>query len=190
GEHRKESNGGRCQRSRRSQPMWLRGQMRTNARPTTSERWIGPKTRESWELPRLSPITNSWPGPTGPVFLWPSVGGAGCGGGPRRAGAHQRAAPAGDLGAGDAADPLDEVAVRGRDHADGLAEAGEEAGHRVAGAGRLEARLLGDEHDHVAALDVAEAVGQLLDQHPVRDVEGGLHRPRGDVEGRDQEGLE
>ena len=50
------------------------GQMRTNARPTTSDRWITPKERESWELPRLSPITNSSPGRTVMgVRLQPSV---------------------------------------------------------------------------------------------------------------------
>jgi acetylornithine deacetylase len=48
-----------------------------NARPTTSDSSIGPKARESWELERLSPITNSSPGPTVVrVQLWVSVPGS------------------------------------------------------------------------------------------------------------------
>src|SRR4029453_14823798 len=73
GEIREGSKVGGGQRWGRGQPVWFGGQMRTNARPTTSERWITPKERESWELPRLSPITNSWPGPTVVVSLQPSV---------------------------------------------------------------------------------------------------------------------
>src|SRR4029453_9323154 len=71
-----------------------------------------------------------------------------------------------------------------------VARAEKKAGHWVAGTGSPDARLVVDEHDHVAVLDVAEAIGHLLDQYPVGDVQGRLHRPRRDVEGRDQEGLE
>ncbi len=47
-----------------------------------------------------------------------------------------------------------------------------------------------DEDDDVTALDAAEPVGELLDQDPVGDVEGGLHGTGGDVEGLNEEGLE
>jgi hypothetical protein len=104
--------------------------------------------------------------------------------------AQQVAVAAADLVAWHADHPLDEVAVGGRHQADGLAEAGEEAGHWVARAGGLQTGLVVDEHDHVAVVDLAEAVGELLDQDTVGHVEGGLHRSRGDVEGGDQEGLE
>ena len=40
------------------------GQTRTMARPTTDDRRIGPKTRLSWELARLSPMTQSRSGGT------------------------------------------------------------------------------------------------------------------------------
>ena len=191
GEHRQESNGGWRQRSRRSQPMWLSGQMRTNARPTTSARWIAPKMRESWELARLSPITNSSPGRP-----WSSCS-------PRSwcPGRGRAPPPSGRCGPGW---PSWQVMVSPGRPTTRLMKSRSEGGTTpmawprlekkpatgLLGPDRLEARLLVDEHDHVAVLDVAEAVGDLLDQHPVGDVEGRLHRPRGDVEGRDQEGLE
>src|SRR6266511_769094 len=59
-----ESRTGVLYWSRRSQPVWLSGQMRTKARPTRVDRSIGPKVRESSELLRLSPITKSLPAGT------------------------------------------------------------------------------------------------------------------------------
>ena len=46
--------------ARYSSPMSVSGQTRTKARPTMSDFGIGPKTRLSFELPRLSPITKYW----------------------------------------------------------------------------------------------------------------------------------
>ena len=43
------------------------------------------------------------------------------------------------------------------------------------------------EHHDVAAVDVVEAVGQLVDEHPVADPQRVLHRPRGDEERLHQE---
>src|SRR3546814_15343739 len=46
------------------------------------------------------------------------------------------------------------------------------------------------EDDDVAAVDVVEVVAQLVDEHAVADVEGGLHRLGRDVERLDQERLD
>ena len=46
------------------------------------------------------------------------------------------------------------------------------------------------EDDDVAALDVAQVVDDLVDQHPVADLQRVLHRPGRDVERLDQERLE
>ena len=45
------------------------------------------------------------------------------------------------------------------------------------------------EHDDVAAVHVVEVVAELVDQHPVALLQGGLHRGRRDVEGLEQERL-
>ena len=49
---------------------------------------------------------------------------------------------------------------------------------------------LGLEHDDVAAVQVVEVVAQLVDEDPVTDLEGRLHRRRRDVERLEQEGLD
>src|SRR5690606_14757629 len=76
-----------------------------------------------------------------------------------------------------------------------LADPGEEPGDRVAVRdGRDLAALVPGpspvEHDDIAAFDVAELVDQFVDQHPVPDEEGLLHRPGRDVEGLDHPPLD
>ena len=51
-------------------------------------------------------------------------------------------------------------------------------------------RALAVEHDDLAAADVAEVVDELVDEHPVADREGLLHRARRDVERLDEERLD
>ena len=46
------------------------------------------------------------------------------------------------------------------------------------------------EHDDVAAVDLVRLVGQLVDQHPVVDQQGVLHRPGRDVERLHEERLD
>src|SRR6266705_1039001 len=100
------------------------------------------------------------------------------------------AAGAGEPVARDPDDPLDEVAVGRRGDADGLAQADEEAGDGVGLVHGDAAELVVDEDDDVAVLGLPEAVGDLLDEDAVGDVEGGLHGAGGDVEGLDEERLE
>src|SRR6266542_3424438 len=107
----------------------------------------------------------------------------------RPAVAVQPALLAGDAVAGCADHTFDEVAVGRRRDPDRLPEAGEEPGHRVARFG-LRAGQVVDEDDHVAVLHLAEPVGDLLDQHPVGDVQRWLHGAGGDVERLHQERLE
>ena len=46
------------------------------------------------------------------------------------------------------------------------------------------------EHDHVATAEVADVVGELVDEDPVPDLERRVHGLGRDVEGLDQERLD
>lgn len=92
---------------------------------------------------------------------------------------------------------LDQVLlVGGREQSDEgepLLDALEDDGIAVAAPALLRAqpvpRVL--EHDHVAPVRLRPEPGrQLVDEHPVADTDGLLHRARRDHEGLDQEGLE
>ena len=48
----------------------------------------------------------------------------------------------------------------------------------------------GLEHHDVAAVHVVQVVAHLVDEDAVTHLEGGDHRPRGDVEGLEEEGLD
>ena len=55
---------------------------------------------------------------------------------------------------------------------DGLAAQSDDPLDQVVGVSRL-ARLV--EHDHIAPVDVVQAVPELVHHHPVADYQGGLH---------------
>ena len=90
--------------------------------------------------------------------------------------------------AADTDDALDEVLLTRRRDADRAADATEEPRDDVVGVRRrelrrrLERRVLAVEHHDLAAMNRARVVDELVDEHPVADVQGVFHRLGRDVE--------
>ena len=161
-------------------PIFAGGQMIMKARPTISFVEIGPKHRPSWELVRLSPITNTVPlGTSRPACVsmpctLPSpqlaVG--------RRQSVHVGLVERRPLMATwpsmieirSPGRPITRL-IRSLISSDGL-------GRRPL------------EHDDVAAVDVVEAGSELVDEHPVVLHQRRAHRRRRDVERLEQERLD
>ncbi len=91
-------------------------------------------------------------------------------------------------------DPLDVVTLAARPETEGRCHRAQELRHRSSVVlARPAVRLEGAtavEDDDVAPLDLADAVGELVDEHSVADQEGVLHRLGRDVEGLHEERLD
>ena len=145
--------------TRQSQCQSRLGQMTTNARPSRSSYEIGPRSRLSFDPPRLSPITNT------------------CSSGTVSFGLVAAARVGRDHGGVEVR--LDELAAVDVQHAvavlDGLAGQADDPLDEVALAGALD----GLQHHHVATVGVVQAIAELVDQHPVAVVQRGVHRVAG-----------
>ena len=173
GEAQRPRRGGASITARRCRPAATRGRRRD---PTMESIGIGPRYRLSAEFDRLSPSTYTWPSGTvcRSIVGVLAVGGiAGLG-----ASAQVRLVERLVVDVDDAVAGLDDIAGQA-DHA--LDEVLDAVGADLA---RVEL-----EHDDVAAVDVVEVVAELVHQHPVALLQGGLHRPGRDVEGLEEEGL-
>ena len=153
--------------------------------------------RESEESERWSPMTQTRPGRHGDVegLQARRVAGLEVGLVDRHAVDLERAAlpVAGDVVAGQADDPLDQVvALVGGQQPDERQGGVERRADRAAlrGRHRVEPVVGVLEHDDVTAVEVERAGCQLADDHPVALDEGVLHRAGGDVEGLQQPGLD